>query len=300
MQAGIQVQQRLITPDERLDYIPFPPAAGSFQLGWSGLRAEHFRMTLNHELHFPPMAQHLLILYQRPPDEMSLKNEDLTLSTPPSPGSVAIIPAGGSSTQGFWRGSSDAVHVQLDPQLIARVAVEAFDLDPDRVELPTVYDLSHPQLQAAILAIDAELAAGVPGGRLLAESLGNVLAVNLIRHITGNERAAQQPRGGLPKNKLRAAMEYIDAHLDSELTLDQLAAVAHLSSYHFARMFKVSTGLPPHQFVIARRVDRAKRLLRGDDELSLAQVASRAGFFDQGHFTRHFKRLVGVTPKQFR
>jgi AraC family transcriptional regulator len=206
MQPRIPVEQKLITPDERLDYIPFPPAAASFPLGWSGLRAGHFRMTLNHELHFPPMAQHLLILYQRPPDEMSLRNEDLILNAPPPPGSVAIIPAG-SSTRGFWRGSSHATHVQLDPQLIARVAVEACDLDPARVELPTVYDLSHPQLQAAILALDAELATGGAGGQLLAESLGNVLAVHLVRHATGNGRAAAHPRGGLPTHKLRAALE---------------------------------------------------------------------------------------------
>jgi AraC family transcriptional regulator len=65
-------------------------------------------------------------------------------------------------------------------------------------------------------------------------------------------------------------------------------------------MFKGSTGLPPHQYVIARRVERAKVLLRGGGDLTLAQVAARSGFWDQGHFTRHFKRLVGVTPKHFR
>src|SRR5262249_59361551 len=157
------------------------------------------------------------------------------------------------------------------------------DLDPNRVELPTVYDLSHPQLQAALSAIDAELATGVPGGRLLADSLANVVAVHLIRHATGNERAAGPSRGGLPSRKLRAAVECIEEHLDSELSLDELAAVAHLSPYHFAREFKTSTGLPPHQYVIARRIERAKQLLRDDDDLSLAQVAARTGFCDQGH-----------------
>ena len=78
------------------------------------------------------------------------------------------------------------------------------------------------------------------------------------------------------------------------------SAVAYLSPYHFARQFKASTGRSPHQYVIARRVERAKQLLRGGDDLSLAQVAARAGSWDQGHFTRLFKRLVGVTPKHFR
>ncbi len=153
-----------------------------------------------------------------------------------------------------------------------------------------------PQLQSAILAIDAELTSGGAGGRLLAESLGHVLAVHLIRHATGNQQAAGQPRGGLPRRRLRAALDYIEAHLDAELALDDLAAVSHLSPYHFARLFKISTGLPPHQYVIARRIERAKQLLRDGNDLSLAQIAARAGFWDQGHFTRHFKRLVGVTP----
>jgi AraC family transcriptional regulator len=78
-----------------------------------------------------------------------------------------------------------------------------------------------------------------------------------------------------------------------------MAAVARLSAYHFARQFKATTGLPPHQFVIARRVERARELLQGGTDLSLAEVAADAGFSDQSQFSRHFKRLVGVTPARF-
>ena len=87
---------------------------------------------------------------------------------------------------------------------------------------------------------------------------------------------------------------------DSGPTLAQLAAVVRLNPYHFARQFKAATGLPPHQYVIARRVERAKQLLQGGAGLSLAEVAAHAGFSDQSQFCRHFKRLVGVTPEQFR
>jgi AraC family transcriptional regulator len=299
MPSSTRGDRVLLTPDERLSYIPSPPVATSVRLGWSGLRAERYRMFMDDELQIPPVAHHLLILYRHPPDEMSLQCEDLVLNAPPPPGSVAIIPAG-SATRGRWRGLSEAVHVLLEPRLIDRVAAEAFDIDPHRVELPRVYDLDHLQLRGALQAIDSELMSGAPGGRLVGESLGNLLAIHLIRHAMAHARATPQPRGGLPRHKLRAAVDYIDAHLDSELTLDDLAAVAHLSPYHFARMFKTSTGLPPHQYVIARRIERAKQMLRGGDDLSLAQVAARSGFWDQGHFTRHFKRLVGVTPKQYR
>ena len=111
-------------------------------------------------------------------------------------------------------------------------------------------------------AVDAELTAGGAGGRLAAESLANVLAVHLIRHVLGTPPARAGRTATLPPGRLRAVVEYIEGHLDAGPTLEQMAAVARLSPYHFARQFKAATGLPPHQFVIARRVERAKQLLQ--------------------------------------
>jgi AraC family transcriptional regulator len=183
--------------------------------------------------------------------------------------------------------------------LLTRAGAEAFDLDPNRVQLPPVYNLAHLPIQAAIGALQAEAASGGVGGRLLAESLGNVLAVHLLRQFVAPGKVSPPPDGRLPKRKLQAVVEYVHEHLDANLKLDDLACVAHLSPYHFARLFKNSTGLSPHQYVIAQRVERAKELLR-NGELPLADVAAVVGFWDQGHFTRHFKRLVGVTPGRFR
>jgi AraC family transcriptional regulator len=104
----------------------------------------------------------------------------------------------------------------------------------------------------------------------------------------------------LPRGRLGAVVAYIEDHLEAGPTLGQMAAVARLSAYHFARQFKAATGLPPHQFVIARRVERAKELLRQDRDLSLAEIAANCGFSDQSQFTHHFKCLVGVTPGRFR
>jgi AraC-like DNA-binding protein len=91
-----------------------------------------------------------------------------------------------------------------------------------------------------------------------------------------------------------------EERLDAGPTLEQMAAVARLSPYHFARQFKRATGLPPHQYIIARRVERAKEILQAGTDLSLTEVAARAGFSDKSHFSHHFKRLVGVTPGRFR
>ena len=182
---------------------------------------------------------------------------------------------------------------------MTRVAAEALDLDPARLTVPPLDCLNLPHLRAAMGAVDAELTAGGAAGPLAAESLANVLAVHLIRHVSAPCRAARGRDGTLPRTRLRAVVEYIEGHLDPGLTLGQMAAVARLSIYHFARQFKAATGLPPHQYVIARRVERAQQLLREDD-LSLAEVAAHVGFSDQSQFTHHFKRLVGVTQGQFR
>lgn len=138
------------------------------------------------------------------------------------------------------------------------------------------------------------------GRRLATESLANVLAVHLIRQALAPRRLAAGPDGVLPRGRLGAVVEYIEEHLDASPTLEQMAAVAHLSPYHFARQFKAATGLPPHEYVITRRVERGKQLLQGGADISLAEVAAQAGFSDQSQFSRHFKRLLGITPGQFR
>jgi AraC family transcriptional regulator len=149
-------------------------------------------------------------------------------------------------------------------------------------------------------AVDAELTAGDAGGPLAAESLANVLAIQLLREVLAPRRPGHGRDGALPRGRLRAVVEYVEEHLGAGPTLGQMAEVAGLSAYHFARQFRAATGLPPYQYVLARRVERARHLLQGVGDLSLTEVAVRAGFADQSQFTRHFKRLLGVTPGQFR
>jgi AraC family transcriptional regulator len=184
--------------------------------------------------------------------------------------------------------------------LVAQVAAESFGLDPGRVVVPPLDQLQLPPLRAALDAVGAELTAGGAGGSLAAESLANVLAVHLIRHLTARRRPQRGRDGALPRGRLRAVVEYVEEHLDAGPTLGQMAAVARVSPYHFARQFKAATGLPPYQYVIARRVERARQLLQQGRDLPLAEVAACAGFSDQSQFSHHFKRLVGVTPGQFR
>lgn len=109
----------------------------------------------------------------------------------------------------------------------------------------------------------------------------------------------QPPRGGLSAGALRRVREFVESRLGGNIDLDALAAEARLSVYHFARAFRHSTGVSPHRYILEQRVRRAQQLLVQSDR-PLAAIASAVGFFDQGHFSRQFRRLVGTTPSSYR
>jgi len=288
-----------IRPLDWVKTLPFEPAASSDRLGWVGLEAARCRATPVLELNQPVLTHHMLVLFARPPDELELRYEGVKRHVPPSAGSISLVPAGSPA---LWRrsGRNDTLHIYLEPGLVARVAAEAFDLDPARLTVPPLDALDLPQLRAAMWAVGAELTASGTGGPLAAESLANVLAVHLIRHVSAPRQPARRRDGTLPRARLRAVVEYIEEHLDAGPTLEQMAAIARLSPNYFVWQFKRATGLPPHQYVIARRVERAKQLVQAGSAFSLAEVAAHAGFSDQSQFSHHFKRLLGVTPGQFR
>src|SRR5258708_10737298 len=133
----------------------------------------------------------------------------------------------------------------------------------------------------------------------MCEALATMLSVHLIRHTTGARRP-DSADGVLSRRTVRRVMEYIRENPESRLTLGRMAAAVHLSPYHFARQFKAATGSPPHQYVIARRVERAQHLLRADGEIGVTEVALRVGFSDQSKLSLQFKRIPGFPPGHFR
>ncbi len=278
--------------------LPVEPAATSARRGWVGLDAAHFRATPAFELDDAVPTHHTLALFVRPPEQFDVRFDGVTRHIPPSAGSIIVVPAG-VSIRARSSGHTDVLHIYLKPAVVARVAAEAFELDPARVSILPLDSVQHPQLRSVMLAVDDELSAMGGGDRLVTESLATVLAVHLLRNACALRPPARRTDGVLSRAKLQVVIEYIDEYLDTDLTVAQLAAVVHLSAYHFARQFKAATGVPPHQYVVARRVERAQQLIR-HSELPLVDIAASAGFSDQSKLSTHFKRAVGLTPTQFR
>ena len=160
------------------------------------------------------------------------------------------------------------------------------------------YNLSDPLISQLVSTIANEMEGGFLD-HILADALNTALAVQITR-LCGNPRAvALEPSNGLSRERLQRVRDYIEAHLDDRLTLADLAGAACLSSYHFSRSFKQAVGVGPQRYVMHRRVERAKALMRRTDQ-PLALIAQEVGFADQSHLTSVFRREIGVTPGHFR
>jgi AraC family transcriptional regulator len=230
------------------------------------------------------------------------------------PGFVTLLPAG-TPISWSWKTRISCSILTLDPAFVERVAQQVFGLSPGHFRFVLTERSSDPAIANIVGVLAREVVRGERGSRLYAESLANILAVHLLRHYAqcadgqDLEACSISVEGDVQPGPAQAshpravseALRFIHENYSSELSLNEIAKAVNLSPFHVARLFKQSLGVSPHQYLIQLRVDSARSLLSaGSGERSLAEIASAVGFADQSHLTRHFKRLVGVTPRQFR
>jgi AraC family transcriptional regulator len=153
-----------------------------------------------------------------------------------------------------------------------------------------------------MLGIGSALGSDFRAQRSPSQALLESFAVSIAIHLARNPRGcsgASRASAGLAPRKLEQVRTFVEQHLAESLLVEQLAAVVHMSPFHFARLFKLATGTSPHAYVTSQRVERAKELLRAGN-MPLVEVAACVGFQTQGHFTEVFHRLAGITPRRFR
>jgi AraC family transcriptional regulator len=212
-------------------------------------------------------------------------------------GDIDIIPAG---MPGQWElaARDNALLLRLTPGLLNKAAEES-DIDPRRVEIRNRFQVRDPQLENIGWALKAEMESGYPCGRLYLDSLALAVAARLV-HFHSSLRIEQRiQHGKLPGRKLRDVLSYIEDNVGEDISLSEIAAVSGLSVSHFKRLFRESVGLPVHQYLIRRRLERAKELL-AEGKLSISQIAIETGFAHQSHLARHMRRVFGISPRTLR
>jgi AraC family transcriptional regulator len=188
--------------------------------------------------------------------------------------------------------------VSLDPSFVRCLAAE-MGAAPANGELPARPPFGDPFIVSLINCLRREIASAYPGGRAYGESLAAALVAHLLREGAGIHSSDGPAGRGLSRPQLRRLDAYIQEHLAEDVSLQTLADLAGVSPFHFLRLFKRTTRRTPHRYLLERRLERARELLRRGS-LPLAEVAVEVGFCDQSHLTHHFKRTYGLTPGEFR
>jgi len=196
-----------------------------------------------------------------------------------------------------WVGTGDQERLLLrisDSSLMA-----ACDGKKGAVELSHRCKMVDARLAALMVAVNAERIAGFPSGRLFLDSVEQALAAALVDAYGGRSLSVRSFRGGLGPARLRTIKELVQAKMEDELTLLEMAQSVELSPAHFSRMFRKSAGETPHQFVLRNRIERAKQMLCAPEPRVL-DVAVACGFKTQQHFARVFRRVCGASPREYR
>lgn len=238
------------------------------------------------------MAEHRVVFYLTPGVPTDCACEGVGQWRIGQPSDFDLVPGGAS---GFWEDhvACDMVSVRLAPSLITSTA-EALGLPANRTQLAPKIGARDPLVEHVVHAILAELRAPEPAGRIYADSLATALSIRLLQSFAPVGAAGRQT---LSKPQIRRLVEFVEANLDGELTLDQLAGVAGMSIPHLTTLFRRTMGQSAHAYVMERRVQRARTLLL-DQRMSISEVALETGFAHQSHLARWMRRLLGVTPSE--
>jgi len=282
-------------PREWMKLMPRAPQLSSEALGWQHIQAYRLANPASWQLDLPPIDRHFIVAHLSNPCQLSSRWNGLERRSRSVPGNIMIM----SAHQGShweWKGEIEELHIFLDPKVMSAAVQELGDRS---VQLLDGIGLTDMAIMDIAVKINTELSQPGLCGSLFAQSASHTLTLQLLRRHSTLSPNELLDRLDLPTHRLRAALEYIEAHLCEDVSLDAIAAAANLSTFRFARGFRKATGQPPHQYVIGRRLERAKELLRTTDE-EIGEVARRVGFASQSHFTAVFSRRCGLPPRRYR
>jgi AraC family transcriptional regulator len=252
--------------------------------GWSSIYASIQREN-PFEGRFEAIADDLIVLHRSGPVQTTFASGGHVTSRCIPKGSIFFLPAGHACEVGL-HGALDTLHIYLRANLVSVHSVTPLLVERDVV------------IQHLAQAVEQAVCEKVSNSDRFIDPIARALA-DRVSAISRSSEPWQVQTAGLPDYELRRLNDFIEANLEGEITLAAMASACGIGTKSFVRAFAATTGKSPYQYVIAARVERAKRLIEQDQE-GLAEIALRCGFSHQEHLTRAFRRLTGQTPGRYR
>ena len=275
--------------------VPEAPLLSSAHIPWEGLLLEE-HSTAPRETPLRQTLNVFLALHTGGSIRQDWRNAGKYHPTLTTTGSAHLLTPGPERSLAH-RDQLDCIVLSIEPSSFRRALEDLPGSEGN--ELTERLAFEDPQIAGLIGTLHAKTKSGAPTGRLFGQSIATALAVYLAQRYSSSPLGLRRHRGGMPGTRLNRVLEYIAAKLHEDLSLAALAEVAGMNPYYFSRLFKQSTGLSPHRYVLEQRISRAQQFLRSSD-MTIFEAGVRTGFADQGHFSKVFRRFVGVSPTEYR
>jgi AraC family transcriptional regulator len=273
--------------------------ANSQDVGWRSLHAAIIEEGPFNATE-PPIGHPMMIYHLTRPTEVMRKieggpgNRQLI-----GPRRICLTP-GEATTRWEHHGHPEILQVYLRGSIYQGAVSELYNCDLSHAELVPRFAVLDPMLEQLAIAITTALRDGTAEDGLYIDTLAQMMAVHLARAHSSQSRPARMPTMQTISGwRMRRVIEYIEENLDGDLSLEAMASEVDISPIYLARAFKAAVGQSPHQYVLSRRVERAKELLR-NTELPVVDVALSSGFSSQSHLSYWFQRFMGVSPAIYR
>jgi AraC family transcriptional regulator len=273
--------------------LPRKPLFSSQKLDWAGTLLEHHHQ-YTWETPYFSSTYHSIIVNNSHQIPVGRWSGDRQIHQHSNQGDITIFPANTQNKQS-WDREWEFFLLCLDPKVMTQIAYESVGIES--IEILPCFAKPDPLIYQFCLMLISELKSGESCCRLYVEHLIAALSIHLIRQYAVKNQSLRE-RNGLSTSKLQQAIAYINEHLTENLVLKDIANVVGISPFYFTSLFKQSTGMTAYQYVIYRRIERAKQLLRKPG-LSIAEISEQVGFKSQSHFANVFRKHTNQTPKMY-